>query len=160
VAHSADDVLAAVRRSLDESVVGKAYSSRPPAATEMPYTVLSVSEGDDIDYTGGGMTPYRVTATVYSREGQHDRGAIEQELKALDWFRGLTLPGTDAAVVHVRPIPGKVETAKEQLRAADVMVTTDAWEVMVNQPDATQGVVIGGGGVAIGGGTTGVGAEL
>ena len=136
------DVLASVRRFFDAGDVatlltGGYWTTRPPGATEPPYLVLSISEGEHQPYSGfppGEIIPFTVQATAYSVEGSQDRGAIAQALAALDWYPGLTLPDTTSRVVHVRPVPGKADPDPQQYRGRDVMQTVDAWEVLVDCP--------------------------
>lgn len=156
-----DDVLASARRAFEGMglagavtlPLGTWHAERPEGKTPLPYTVAECVEGSAEHYTGGFLRTFKLSATWRGTSGTSDAAAASAGLQTLDWYRGLTLPGTDAKVVHVRPADGGVQQAKAQYRGRDVVELTAAWDVLVSQPEQVRAAAISSGVLA------GIGAD-
>lgn len=151
---TADDVLASFKRYADASglaalLTGGWHHERPPAGAVMPYAIAKCEEGDKVQWYGGQMVTFKMSVEVRSQEGLHDRRAIARELAKFDRNRALTLPDTDAQIIHCLPGSGKL-TNEQQHQSRDVALSVGAWDVLVSQPRPSVTVGIGVGDMGIG----------
>lgn len=109
---------------------GLHYQTVRDEATDTPYAVMMVEDGEQEDFSGTAfIKTFVVRIDCYSSQPTSNL-AIRRALATL-FDRASALTITNATMLTVKPVGGKLEITTERRNASDVVLATGAWEILV-----------------------------
>lgn len=120
---------------VDSAVIANGlHHGRVPNATQPPYGVLAIEEGDVEEFSGATyLQTFKVKVAIYAQSGASGPDTDTKRRACEAAFRRTTamvVPNADQ-VVHVKPAGGGVEYAQQMREGMNVVVASGAWEVLI-----------------------------
>lgn len=134
------DILTAVKRAWDRDktlrrLVPGGLHHLDVTADRTPYARFQAEDGE-YEFMSGRvyMQLFTVTIGVFSTAGTVDSGMIGQAIHRTmnrDRPQDFLLPGPNARVIDLMPVPGALELDENSREAKDMLVLSRAWEFRI-----------------------------
>lgn len=134
-----EDILAAAKTCWDGSpltsiVTGGLHHGRPPSDTVMPYASMAAETGDREEFSGATyLAKFFLQISVWKANSETavPAGEIRRQMNQLfDRAEGFVVEHADK-VIWVRPVNGRLSPDPKPRDAADVLVLSGGWEILV-----------------------------